>query len=530
MATPAGERIFLRRASGLIKSASTTDVFIFDIGLVSIGLGVGLMLYFGPAFYFGGNLYVGTILAGVALLGICAGMICWSLTIPRSGGIYVFGSRSLWPPLAFTLSFVEASALAFYSAFGAYYITQLGVAPMISTVGIITGDSGVESFGADLAGKWPTFGIGAGCLIVGAIILASGMRRFFVSQKIMFTIAVVGLLIFFGTLLATSREEFASSFNTLLGPQLGLGPDAYNGVIQVAAEGGWMNPGYDWKQTILVANWAFLPLLGAALSIAIGGEIKQVNRGQTFGILGALIGSVILFVITFALAYRTFGYDFLGSVAYSGVTPVAPYVTLLGGIGSGSVTLTVLIAVGFIAWIWLWVPTQVLYPTRAITAWSLDRVFPDFFGRVSERTHTPIPAIGLGLVWALSFLAVLTFSTYFTTVIFLELIVASWAIVLLAGVFFPYRRPDIFEKSPIAGIKIRGVPLMSVMCAIGFVCAALFFCDLFYDGIAGGHRQNSNIILASWFGGAFILYWILWYWRRRQGVKVELAFKEIPVE
>jgi amino acid transporter len=408
---------------------------------------------------------------------------------------------------------------------------------MISTIGIITGDSGVESFGLDLAGKWPTFGIGAGCLIIGAVILASGMRRFFFTQKVMFTIAVIGMLIFFFTLIATSREEFTSSFNTYMAPYLNVGPDAYNGVIAAASDAGWANVGFDWKQTILVSNWAFLPLLGAVLSIAIGGEIKQVNRGQVFGILGAVLASVVLFIVTIGLVHITMGVDFLGSVTFGflggvegAATPIAPYVTLLGGIGSGSVTLTVLISVGFLAWIWLWVPTQVLYPTRAITAWSLDRVFPDVFGRVSERTHTPIPAIALGLVWALCYLAVLSFSTYLTTVIFLELIVIAWSIVLLAGVFFPYRRPDIYEKSPIAGIKIGPFPLMSVLCALGSAAGFLYFFNLFFDGIAGGHRQTSNIILGGYFAGAFIIYWVMWLWRRRQGVNVDLAFKEIPVE
>jgi amino acid transporter len=91
-------------------------------------------------------------------------MICWTVTIPRSGGIYVFGTRSMWPPLAFTLSFVEVSAWVFYGAFGAYYLTQLGIAPAVTTIGIIADDSGIESFGADLAGKWPTFLIGAAAL------------------------------------------------------------------------------------------------------------------------------------------------------------------------------------------------------------------------------------------------------------------------------------------------------------------------------------------------------------------------------
>src|SRR6266436_3559703 len=117
--TTAADRVFLRKASGLIKTASNTDVFIF-----SIGLGLAFILFFGPGFYPGANLYVGTILAGLAMLAVGGGMICWTVTIPRSGGVYVFATRSMWPPLAFMLSFAEASAWLFYSAFGAYYIAQ----------------------------------------------------------------------------------------------------------------------------------------------------------------------------------------------------------------------------------------------------------------------------------------------------------------------------------------------------------------------------------------------------------------------
>ena len=88
MTTAADERVFLRKASGLIKTASNTDVFIFDIGLVSIGLGLAFILFFGPGFYPGANLYVSTILAGLAMLAVGGGMICWTVTIPRSGGVY----------------------------------------------------------------------------------------------------------------------------------------------------------------------------------------------------------------------------------------------------------------------------------------------------------------------------------------------------------------------------------------------------------------------------------------------------------
>ena len=34
------QRIFLRKASGLIRTASGMDTFIYNLGLVSVGLGV----------------------------------------------------------------------------------------------------------------------------------------------------------------------------------------------------------------------------------------------------------------------------------------------------------------------------------------------------------------------------------------------------------------------------------------------------------------------------------------------------------
>lgn len=537
MTTGAGERVFLRKASGLIKTASNTDVFIYDIGLVSIGLGLGFLLFFGPAVYLGGDLYVSTLIAGAAMLLVGLGMLTWAIVIPRSGGIYNFGTRSMWPPLAFTLSFIECSAWLFYGAFGAVYLNQIGVAPAVTAIGIQTNNAGLESFGTDLAGSWGTFLVASSALIIGAVILASGMRRFFLSQKVMFSIAVVGTLVFLVTLLFTSRGEFVSNFNSTMGSRLDVGADAYAGVVSAASAAGWGDPGFDWHQTILLSNWVFLPLIGAAFSISIGGEIKQVGRAQTLGILGAILGSVAVWLVSIALVHRTIGADFLGAITYSSLngvegaaTPVTPFATLLVGLGTDSVVLTLLIALGFIGWIWMWIPTQILYPTRAIVAWSLDRVAPDKLGTVSNRTHTPIPAIVLCLAGGIAFVGMLAFTTFFTFVIFIEVAVLAWAIVLLAGVFFPYRRPDIYGKSPLANKKIAGVPVMSVACLFGSIACFLFFFNLFFDTFAAGHSRHSLEVLIGWWVGAFVIYWVMWAYRRHQGVNINLAFKEIPVE
>ena len=121
------ERIFLRRASGLIKSAGAFDTFVFNIGLVSVGLGVGTIMLYGPAFYPGGDLLLACVLAGAMMTLIAFGMITWTVTLPRSGGIYVFGSRGLPPWLALTLSLVEITAWLFYCAIAAYWIVLIGL-------------------------------------------------------------------------------------------------------------------------------------------------------------------------------------------------------------------------------------------------------------------------------------------------------------------------------------------------------------------------------------------------------------------
>jgi amino acid transporter len=539
MTTPqaGADRVFVRKASGLIKTASNADVFIFDIGLVSVGIGLGGLLLYGPGVYLGGNLNIAVILAGVGMILVGLGMLCWTVTIPRSGGIYVFGTRSMWPPIAFMLSFGEASAWLFYSAFGAYWITTIGIAPAVTTIGIVAHSNSLISAGADLGSKGWIFGIGAALEIVGAVLLASGMRRFFTAQKVVFVVAILGTLVLIGALVATSRHGFITTYNRLMGPQLKVGPDAYNGTIQAAKAHGWSNPGFTWSQTLKASNWAFLPLIGAAFSISIGGEIKSVARGQGLGIIGAIIGSVITWLVVFALVYHVMGYNFLSATTYSSLnavpgaaTPVTPWVTLLAGIMTNSSVLTVLIALGFIAWIWLWVPAQVAYGNRAIMAWSLDRVFPDRFARVSDRTHTPIPAIALATLVAIVFLGLLTFTTYFATVVFIEVGVAAWTIVLVAGVFFPYRRPDVYEKSPISTIRVLGLPVMTVACALGALAGAAYFVDLFYDSFAAGHSWHSLSILLGWFAAGFVIYWVMKLYRSRQGVNVDLAFKDIPVE
>ena len=527
----AGERVFLRRASGLIKTAGALDVFIFNVGLVSIGIGLGTMVLYGPSVYPGGDLIVGTIIAGVLMGLIACGMITWTVTIPRSGGIYAFGSRILPPALAFASSFTESICWLFLTAVAAYWIVTIGIIPMFTMGAVITGNDTLQSIADTLSGTWATFIVGTLVLLLAGGILTSGMRRFFVSQKIVFTAAMIGSVLLIGILLVGSRSDFVQNFNGYFGPDV-----TYQGVIDAAREGGWADPGFSWKQTLLASNWAFLPLIGAAFSIAIGGEIKSVTKSQTWGMLGALALSVAAWLISIPLAYKTFGYDFLGAAGFNDLeglagTPTTPWITLLAGILTKSWIITVLVSLGFIAWIWMWVPGMQAYGERAMIAWAFDRIAPAPLGKVSDRTHSPAVAIAAATIVTIIFLALFVFTTYFITlIIFIELALLAWSFVLAAGIVFPYKRPEMYEKSPIANKKLFGLPIMTVACGAGFIAAVFYFFVLFFDSFAAGHDPVRLAIMAVTFVGGLVLYYVAKQIRASQGVNIDLAFKEIPIE
>ena len=531
------KRIFLRKASGLIRTAGLGDTFIYNLGVVSIGLGVGSMLYYGPAFYPQGDLIWGCVIAGVAMALISFGFITWTVTLPRSGGIYVFGSRILPPALALTMSLVEITAWLFYCAIAAYWIVILALAPMFSALNLLTGNETFLTISQTMLEPWATFLIGAAILLISQVVLSFGMRFYLTLNKWVFILAMASTVLMIVTLAMATREQFVTNFNALVGPSLGVS-DAYNAIIASGKEKGWGEPGVDVWQTILVSNWPFLPLIGAAFSIAIGGEIKSVGKSQTVGMLGAVLIATVTWIITVYLAYKVFGFEFLGTAVYNALsgqggltTPTDPAISLLTGILTLSPIVTVLTSLGLALWMWMWIPAMHTFGVRAIVAWAFDRVAPAPIGKISETYHTPLVAITVTTVVNLIFLALFVFTPWFSKIVILiEAAVLAWSVVLAAGIFFPYLRPQLYEKSPLANKTLFGLPIMSVGCFLGFIAAQFYFWTLFFDPNAAGHDPTQVMIVAGVFVLGLVFYYVMKMIRRSQGIDVTLAFKEIPIE
>jgi amino acid transporter len=332
-----------------------------------------------------------------------------------------------------------------------------------------------------------------------------------------------------------SSEEFVGNYNQLMGPILGV-ESPYQAVISSGKENGWGWDGaWSGRQTWLVSNWAFLPLLGAAFSIAIGGEIKSVERSQTYGMLGAIFATVAIWLVTVHYCQQVFGYEFLGTAGSNLFNAVGvqtdPTVTLLAGVLTLSPIICVLVSIGFIFWMWMWIPGMHTFAVRAIVAWSFDRVAPEAWGQISPTRHTPIVAILFTMLVNIVFMALFVFTGFFSKIIILiEAALLAWSVVLAAGVFFPYLRPQIYEKSPIAHRRVLGLPMMTVACALGFVASQFYFWTLWSDPVAAGHDPKQVALVAGVFVLGLVFYFVMKAIRRSQGVDVLLAFKEIPIE
>src|SRR5207249_11857560 len=80
--------------------------------------------------------------------------------------------------------------------------------------------------------------------------------------------------------------------------------------------------------------------------------------------------------------------------------PTGPWYHFMASLVYNVPILTILIVGSFLFWSLPAMVGNTFMPIRTVFAWSFDRLLPERFSQVNERTHSPVPAILLvmGLV------------------------------------------------------------------------------------------------------------------------------------
>ena len=528
--------VFLREATGLVREAGWIDILVFASLNISWGLSAWWYFLWGPYFAPGGNLHLGVLLVTVPMV---FGALAWALLVtiaPRSGGDYVFVSRILHPLLGFLSSFGWVVANFIWIAVLSAYVAD----PALSITFSLVGWTGAAEFASSQVG---VFLIGALVIAVSALVAVMGMKAFRVFQAACFALGVLMFAVVWAILLSASRSDFIAAWNSV---SAAYGSADYGTIVReglkYVRETYGANTEYSWDlikalPLMPVAAWG---LIYPYLAAYIAGETRDVQKSMLIGIPGGLLLTAISWWVTGALLEKVVGYDFLLAVAYAygdGLKlyklPYPPSYHAFAAIMAPDWTKW-LIGLGFAAWTFYYALYSIMPMSRIFLAWAFDRIAPSFFADISERFHAPVKSIlfitALGYATLAVYAAFPQYLASFTAMI--PQISTTFMLTAISAIVVPFRSKTktMYESSPVSKLKLGPVPFVT-MC--GAVYAVLLLTLLYFyftiPGLGALHIPSLTAIVAAYGLGTVYFFTAKWY-RRKQGIDIDIAFQELPPE
>ncbi|MGA3066975.1 MAG: hypothetical protein ABSF29_09025 [Tepidisphaeraceae bacterium] len=511
------ETRFSRSASGLPRSVGGLDAFIFNLGMISIGVTAAYTQRFGTAFYPNCSLVIATLMGALLAGAVALGFWAWTSSVPRSGGIYVFIARAGFPALGQAISLVELIAWLFYLCTTSSMFVIMGVAPLAMSF------PGPEPYFVHIiAGSPGLLVVGSFAIWLAAWVAISGMQTFLRSQRIIFVIAIIGTLALFHVL-SHGPAEFHQNFNAAY-PS--FGQDPYQVVIAHAKAAGWFGakPG-SLKRTVALLVWPFLALMAAVFSMNIGGEIRHPAKTQLRAMIGSLAAGALAFLLIAVLAKHSIGNAFQGAIAYNyendsakGMvysTQVEPYFGYFACLATQSPLMKILITLGFICWAWFWIPGILSYAARVFLAWSTDGAAPAGLAKLHPTRGTPYVAILVAAAIAQVLLPLILFTHLIGSLVFILGIVGAWGAALCLGALFPVTTPNISADSSAQENQPPKRLPMSLLCATGAAAILIVGYLLWRDPEAAGHDHNSLAALLLTFLAGLLFHFSMRIRHRR---------------
>jgi amino acid transporter len=547
MATTVGDvtyqerTLFARKATGLVRGWSVRDAFIyatFSINLITLGLFIFTYAVFIP----NGSLLWAVLVSGAYLLLQVITYASLIAVMPRAGGDYVWISRILGGGIGFVLAACGWWFILWHWV--PIYANILNVEVFVPLGAIVGADGWVSFFSTAKGLFWSSIIVA----LLASTIISLGMRAYARVQKFCFYGGLVGLGFMFVLLLVNSKTEFISAFNAESQDVLGASANAYQGTLDVAAAG---TPGVAdlgaVKGLFLLIPFLLFFNLWSNWGATLYGEVRGASdfKKNIAAMGGALIFTTLAAIVMFLLFAKTFGWDFYNAAnnaywgtiyAYVENAPVTtfPYPGLLAAFLMDGAFWQFLL-VGLLAlWFFGWVGTVFLSSTRVVFAAAFDRVLPEAAAKVT-RNGVPIVAILLMLIPSIPIAYFYAYNTefYSWTLAATFVIAVTFAGSAIAAAVLPWRKPEIYNASPIARYKIRGAPLITVA-AVGFLVILGF---AIYEwstnavyGIDWTTFRNSFYYMFALYGLAIAIYLVSRFVRRSQGIDMKMVHSEIPAE
>ncbi len=526
---------FVRNATGLVKSISPTDVFVFTLMVAGPIVFIPLAAITLPSAYEGVSpIYIMLLTLGI-LIPFSYNTVCLVSSLPRAGGDYVFGSRIVHPIWGMIPAFMNLFSMIVGSG----------------TIGI----SGLQAyFGPTISTAFPSEAKAVANLvftpsslfllnlviILGLYGLAIARTKWwFYFLRIVTAYGLLMVVVFIGFLLLTPHATIVNNFNTQ-----NLTGYSMTGVTTSAAGATWNS---SVAGTIVVGAGALifvLLFLAAPISAFFAGEMKNATRSITVGMFG---GSTISWILATAGALGiiyVFGYSFMSAFGFEAFSNPATNTSGLFNFSVlvqavvGNPTLTFLIGLGIALASLGFLAGGILPASRILFAWSFDRMIPARFASVNSRTNTPIFALVFLIIAANVVSYISSFSPTFLGpfLAFSVIVVVAFLPNGITAALLPFLKKDIYRSAPsIVQKKIAGFPLLTIsgiIHALAFgTILALVFANPAYAGTSNGALGPGALaVIAVAILISIIFYPIAKAIRKSQGIDLDAIYKEIPPE
>jgi amino acid transporter len=541
MATTVGEvpyrerSLFARKATGLVRGWALRDAFIyafFSINLITLGLFIFSYAVFIPD----GSLMWAVILSGAYLVLQAITYASLIAAMPRAGGDYIWISRILGGGIGFVLAVCGWWFILWHWV--PIYASILNVEVFVP-LGAIVGADGWVSFFSEPKGLFTASIVVA---LLASLVISLGMRTYARIQKFCFFGGLVGLAFMFILLLINSKADFISALNTQSSEVLGTTGNAYEGTVQAGALGTEASSSVgDFgavKGVFLLIPFILFFNLWSNWGATLYGEVRGASdfRKNIYAMGGALIATTILAVITFLLIAKTFGWDFYNASNngyWSGEGPlgVFPYPGLLAAFLMDGAFWQFLLVALLALWFLGWVGTVFLSSTRVVFATAFDRVLPEAAAKVT-RNGVPIVALALMLIPSIPISYFYAYNTeFFSWTLAATLVIAiTFTGSAIAAAILPWRKPEIYNASPIAKYRVAGVPLITVAAAGFLVILGFALYEWFTNDVYALNGRDSLIYIGILYAIALGIYLVSRFIRRSQGIDMSMVHREIPVE
>lgn len=538
-------QVFTRRASGLVRVMSPYSAFaynVLNIGIIFPWVYVTTIAFFPGASVWGGIVITGLFTGFLAV--VYAGL---ASAMPRTGGDYVFQSRTLRPWLGFAIvATMIITMFLQWQALGGFLVSVLGMYPLFTGLGITTSSQMLVDWGA-----WylTPIGITVTTMVastIAALVLIKSFRLFVQLQWLMWYGFLLSYVVIVAMFILTPNPTFIARYDNAATILAGAGPNAYQGILTTAVSSGFTPARtVDFVGMLLVTPVALTSLGWVGYAQEQAGEIQgaQSLRNQMFinlggGLFSTVLMAVLAFVMVTSVDQNWLGAAYLNSFDPSNAPPILPWFSNLAMVLTDNPIILFLMIIGILLNAIQVVFNVIIGWTRVAVAMSIDGVLPRMVSKVSPRTHTPVNAhliflvLG-GFVYAWVYNMVPGYTTYTLAVTAVATIMYIGTAV--GGAIFPRTRREVYQTSPIAKYKVGGIPLITIC---GIIAVAFSLWMLFYyitqpflgivDFSKGFDGVKSLLLMLVIFFGWVAYYFIRRWYLRGKGVNLELAYKEVP--